>query len=60
MKLKELLEKRNACIDEQNAILDSVEQEVRSLTDAEEVRFNELEAEVEKIDNTIHRSKKSV
>ena len=55
MKLKELLEKRNACIDEQNAILDSVEQEVRSLTDAEEVRFNELEAEVEKIDNTIQK-----
>ena len=55
MKLKELLEKRNACIDEQNAILDSVEQEVRSLTDAEEVRFNELEAEVEKLDNTIQK-----
>lgn len=55
MKLKELLEKRNACIDEQNSILDSVEQEVRSLTDAEEVRFNELEAEVEKLDNTIQK-----
>ena len=55
MKLKELLEKRNACIDEQNSILDSVEQETRCLTNDEEVRFNELEAEVEQLDKTIQK-----
>lgn len=53
MKLKHLIEKRNALIDEQNSLIDKVETEVRALSTEEETRFNEIEAEVESIDNTI-------
>lgn len=55
MKIKELIEKRNALIDEQNSLLDTVENEVRALTDEEEVRFNELDKEVQKLENTIKK-----
>lgn len=55
MKIKELIEKRNALLDEQNALLDTVETEVRALTNEEEVRFNELENEVTKLDETISK-----
>lgn len=53
MKVKELIEKRNALIEEQNAILDKVETEVRALSVDEEKRFAEVEAEVESLDKTI-------
>lgn len=55
MKIKELIEKRNSLIDEQNSILDSVEAEVRALTNDEEVRFNEINEEIDKLDATINK-----
>ena len=55
MKIKELIEKRNALIDEQNALLDAVETEVRALTNDEEVRFNEIDNEIAELDKTIDK-----
>lgn len=55
MRIKALIEKRNALIDEQNAILDKVESEVRGLTSDEEARFNEIDAEIESIDKSIKK-----
>lgn len=55
MKIKELIEKRNSLIDEQNALLDSVETEVRALTNDEEVRFNAIDNEIAELDKTIDK-----
>ena len=55
MKIKELIEKRNALVDKQNALLDTVETEVRALTNDEEVRFNEIDNEIAELDKTIDK-----
>lgn len=53
MKIKELIEKRNALVDEQNTLISKVETEVRALTEDEEKRFNDLEKEIDQFDRTI-------
>lgn len=55
MKIKALIEKRNALVDEQSAILDAAETEVRGLTSEEDTRFNEIDAEIENLDKTIEK-----
>jgi HK97 family phage major capsid protein len=64
MKLKALIEKRNAMLDELDQIATAVETEVRSLTDDEDGRVVSLQAEIEKLDKSIKfaesRSKEDV
>lgn len=52
-KLKALLEKRNAMLDELDTIATNVEVEVRGLTDAEDARVAELQDEITKLDKAI-------
>lgn len=53
MKLKALIEKRNAMLDELDQIANTIETEVRAMTDEEESRVAELQAEIEKLDKAI-------
>lgn len=53
MKLKALVEKRNAMLDELDQIANTIETEVRAMTDEEESRVAELQAEIEKLDKAI-------
>lgn len=53
MKLKALIEKRNAMLDELDGIATALETETRSLTDEEETRAGELQKEIEKINASI-------
>jgi HK97 family phage major capsid protein len=56
MKLKELLEKKNAKIEEMNAILSKMETENRSeMADDEKTAFDKLETEVRSLEDTIKR-----
>lgn len=64
MKLKALLEKRNAMLDELDKIADALEVEVRGLTDVEDSRVAELQGEITNLDKAIKfaesRSKEDV
>ena len=51
--LKALKEKRNALIQEMNALADTVDKEVRSFSKAELSRISEIKAEVAALDSTI-------
>lgn len=53
MNLKALIEKRNAMLDELDAIAETIETEVRGLTDNEEARVAELQSEIEKLNRAI-------
>lgn len=53
MKLKALLEKRNAMLDELDQIANTIETEVRSLTDEEDSRVSELQSEIAKLSKAI-------
>ena len=53
MKIKALKEKKNALIDEMQNLINACETEVRSMNEVEDVRFNEIKAEIEKIDGQI-------
>lgn len=56
MKLKELIEKKNAKIEEMNAILSKMDTENRSeMTDDEKTAFDTLETEVRSLEDTIKR-----
>lgn len=56
MKLKELFEKKNAKIEEMNAILAKMETENRSeMADDEKTAFDKLETEVRSLEDTIKR-----
>lgn len=56
MKLKELLEKKNAKIEEMNAILAKMETENRSeMAEDEKTAFDKLETEVRSLEDTIKR-----
>lgn len=56
MNLKELLEKKNAKIEEMNAILTKIETENRSeMADDEKTAFDKLEIEVRSLEETIKR-----
>lgn len=56
-KLKELMEKRNAKVEEMNAITNKAVEELRALSTEEDEKFNSLKAEVEGLDGTIERAK---
>lgn len=64
MKIKELIEKRNALVEEQNTLLNTVETEVRALSTEEDAKFAELGVEIDNLDKTIEkleaRSKEAV
>lgn len=54
MKLKELVEKRNALMDEMDTLLKTCEdEENRALDETEAARFAEIEAEIRSLDTTI-------
>jgi len=53
MKEKELIENRNAKIEEMESIVNSAKAENRVITDEEKAKFENLEKEVASIDNTI-------
>ena len=55
MKIKELKEKRNALLAEQEALLNTVETEVRGLTAEEDSKFAELQSQIESMDSTIEK-----
>lgn len=55
--LKALKEKRNALIQEMNALADTVDKEVRSFSKAELSRISEIKAEVAALDSTIESVK---
>lgn len=55
MKIKQLKEKRNQLVSEQENLLSVVETEVRGLTTEEDEKFNKLEEEINQIDNTISK-----
>lgn len=50
---KALEEKRTELLDEMTNIVDSAEAETRTLTDEEEVRYDEIKKEISKIDKTL-------
>lgn len=50
---KALEEKRTELLDEMTNIVDSAEAEIRTLTDEEEVRYDEIKKEISKIDKTL-------
>ena len=52
-KLKKVIEERNAKLAEMNGIADAAAGEVRALTDEEDERFSELEAEVRGLDDLV-------
>lgn len=56
-KLKALLEKRNAKVEEMTAIANAAVEEVRAVTEEEDAKFKELEAEVRALDSTIEMAK---
>lgn len=51
--LPALEEQRNSLLDEMDGLLNKAKAETRALSDDENTRFNEIRAEIEKIDNTI-------
>lgn len=53
MKVKALIEKRNNLLNELDQIANTLEAEVRSMTDEEEVRATELQNEIEKLNKSI-------
>lgn len=56
--MKELIEKKNDLIDKMTAIVNTAKAENRAVTEAEAKEFNEAEAEVKNIENTIEMEKK--
>lgn len=58
-KLKALLEKRNAKIDEMNDLTNAAVKEVRALTEDEDASFKALEEEVRALDATIDKVKET-
>ena len=59
MKLKELIEKRNAKVVEMGKIVSKADTEERALTEEETNKFNELDKEVKDLDNTIKAQKRA-
>ena len=53
MKLKELIEERNAKVEEMQSIIASAKEEKRALDEGELSRFESLKAEIRKLDSTI-------
>lgn len=51
--VKELLEKRNALVDEMETMINKAKTEKRALEDAESNRFEEIKTEIAKIDKTV-------
>lgn len=56
--MKELIEKKNDLIDKMTAIVNTAKAENRAVTEAEAKEFNDAEAEVKNIENTIEMEKK--
>lgn len=56
-KLKAMLEKRNALIEEMNGIVNTAVAETRAVSEEESARIDEIEAEVRGLDATIERAK---
>lgn len=57
MNLKAYAEKREALINEMDQLVDGVEAEVRAMTEEEENKFEELRAEIDRLDSTISKIK---
>lgn len=57
MNLKKLIEERNKKMNELEKILKTVDNEQRAMTEEEEKKFDELRAEIDKMDNTIEKAK---
>ncbi|PED63982.1 phage major capsid protein [Priestia megaterium] len=53
MKLKELMEKRNNLLSEADGMIEAAEQEVRSLSEVEETRFQKITGEIEQLNEQI-------
>ena len=51
--VKELIEKRNALVDELEAMINTVKAEIRSFNDTENTRIAEIKAEIAGIDSTL-------
>lgn len=52
--VKELLEKRNALVDEMETMINKAKEEKRALEDIESTKFEEIKTEIAKIDKTIN------
>lgn len=59
MKLKELIEKRNAKVVEMGKIVEDAEKQERAMTEKETNKFNELDKEVKELDGTIASAKRA-
>lgn len=57
MNFKKLIEKRNELVEEMNALVKTADEETRALSDEETTKFEELRAEVDKIDKTLKLAK---
>lgn len=57
MNFKKLIEKRNELVEEMNALVKTADEETRALSDEETTKFEELRAEVAKIDKTLKLAK---
>lgn len=56
--MKELIEKRNDLVDQMSNIVNTAKVENRAVTEEEAKQFNDCEAEIKNIDNTIEMEKK--
>jgi HK97 family phage major capsid protein len=56
--MKELIEKRNALLEEMESIMNKAKTETRALTEDEEKRYDEIEKEIAELDKTIEREEK--
>lgn len=52
--VKELLEKRNALVDEMETMINKAKEEKRALEDIESTKFEEIKTEIAKVDKTIN------
>ena len=56
MKLKKLIEQRNAKLTRMNELMNQAENEARALTEDEAKEFDTLESEARALADTIHRN----
>lgn len=59
MNFKELIESRNTKVEEMQALINAAKTEQRSLTEEEIRSFDEIKAEIEKIDKTINKAEEA-
>jgi HK97 family phage major capsid protein len=57
--MKTLIEKRNALLDEMDAIVNKAQQETRAFSEEENSRFDAIKAEVAGIDKTLKAAEES-